>query len=184
MGGEGVPQSALTSRQCWILALRRLRRAGSRGGHDAHNPHHLCCGFGLGARRVVGLFSRRCLAIGIAVGANRFGYCRFIFNDDADCQTPPAEYKAGKFPFTANGRARAMNATDGFVKVLADATTDKVLGVHILGFGAGELIHEAAVIMEFGGSSEDLARTCHAHPTMSEAVKEAALATFFKPIHM
>ncbi len=94
------------------------------------------------------------------------------------------EYKAGKFPFTANGRARAMNATDGFVKVLADATTDKVLGVHILGFGAGELIHEAAVIMEFGGSSEDLARTCHAHPTMSEAVKEAALATFFKPIHM
>jgi len=93
-------------------------------------------------------------------------------------------YKAGKFPFTANGRARAMNATDGFVKVLADATTDKVLGVHIVGRGAGELIHEAAVVMEFGGSSEDLARTCHAHPTMSEAVKEAALATFFKPIHM
>ena len=93
-------------------------------------------------------------------------------------------YKAGKFPFTANGRARAMNATDGFVKVLADATTDKVLGVHILGRGAGEMIHEAAVIMEFGGSSEDLGRTCHAHPTMSEAVKEAALATFFKPIHM
>jgi dihydrolipoamide dehydrogenase len=93
-------------------------------------------------------------------------------------------YKAGKFPFTANGRARAMNATDGFVKILADAATDKVLGVHILGRGAGELIHEAAVVMEFGGSSEDLARTCHAHPTMSEAVKEAALATFFKPIHM
>jgi dihydrolipoamide dehydrogenase len=93
-------------------------------------------------------------------------------------------YKAGKFPFTANGRARAMNATEGFVKVLADAETDKVLGVHILGHGAGEMIHEAAVLMEFGGSSEDLARTCHAHPTMSEAVKEAALATFFKPIHM
>ncbi len=93
-------------------------------------------------------------------------------------------YKAGKFPFIANGRARAMNATDGFVKVLADATTDKVLGVHILGRGAGEMIHEAAVLMEFGGSSEDLGRTCHAHPTMSEAVKEAALATFFKPIHM
>ncbi|HSG95647.1 MAG TPA: dihydrolipoyl dehydrogenase, partial [Afifellaceae bacterium] len=89
-----------------------------------------------------------------------------------------------KFPFTANGRARAMNATDGFVKILADATTDRVLGVHILGRGAGELIHEAAVVMEFGGSSEDLARTCHAHPTMSEAVKEAALAAFFKPIHM
>jgi dihydrolipoamide dehydrogenase len=93
-------------------------------------------------------------------------------------------YKAGKFPFTANGRARAMEVTEGFVKVLADATTDRVLGVHIVGFGAGEMIHEAAVLMEFGGSSEDLGRTCHAHPTMSEAVKEAALATFFKPIHM
>lgn len=93
-------------------------------------------------------------------------------------------YKVGKFPFSANGRARAMLATDGFVKVLADAATDRVLGVHIIGFGAGEMIHEAAVLMEFGGSSEDLGRTCHAHPTMSEAVKEAALATFFKPIHM
>jgi dihydrolipoamide dehydrogenase len=94
------------------------------------------------------------------------------------------EYKAGKFPFSANGRARASLHTDGFVKVLADKASDRVLGVHIVGFGAGEMIHEAAVLMEFGGSSEDLARTCHAHPTMSEAVKEAALATFFKPIHM
>jgi dihydrolipoamide dehydrogenase len=94
------------------------------------------------------------------------------------------DYKVGKFPFTANGRARAMLHTDGFVKILADKKTDRVLGVHIVGFGAGEMIHEAAVLMEFGGSSEDLARTCHAHPTMSEAVKEAALATFFKPIHM
>ena len=94
------------------------------------------------------------------------------------------DYKAGKFPFTANGRARAMLQTDGFVKVLADKATDRVLGVHIVGFGAGEMIHEAAVLMEFGGSSEDLARTCHAHPTMSESVKEAALATFAKPIHM
>ncbi|MGN6537651.1 MAG: dihydrolipoyl dehydrogenase [Mesorhizobium sp.] len=94
------------------------------------------------------------------------------------------DYKVGKFPFTANGRARAMLHTDGFVKILADKKTDKVLGAHILGFGAGEMIHEAAVLMEFGGSSEDLARTCHAHPTMSEAVKEAALATFFKPIHI
>ncbi len=93
-------------------------------------------------------------------------------------------YKAGKFPFSANGRARAMVASDGFVKILADAQTDRVLGVHILGRGAGEMIHEAAVLMEFGGSSEDLGRTCHAHPTMSEAVKEAAMATFFKPIHM
>ena len=94
------------------------------------------------------------------------------------------EYKAGKFPFSANGRARAMLKTEGFVKILADKTTDRVLGVHIIGHGAGELIHEAAVLMEFGGSSEDLARTCHAHPTMSETVKEAALATFFKPIHI
>jgi dihydrolipoamide dehydrogenase len=94
------------------------------------------------------------------------------------------DYKVGKFPFTANGRARAMLHTDGFVKILADKATDRVLGVHIVGFGAGEMIHEAAVLMEFGGSSEDLARTCHAHPTMSEAVKEAALATFFKPIHI
>ncbi|WP_292897730.1 dihydrolipoyl dehydrogenase [Nitratireductor sp.] len=94
------------------------------------------------------------------------------------------EYNAGKFPFSANGRARSMLKTDGFVKVLADKKTDRVLGVHIIGFGAGEMIHEAAVLMEFGGSSEDLARTCHAHPTMSETVKEAALATFAKPIHM
>ncbi len=93
-------------------------------------------------------------------------------------------YRVGKFPFTANGRARAMLHTDGLVKVLADKATDKVLGVHIVGFGAGELIAEAAVLMEFGGSSEDLARTCHAHPTMSEAVREAAFAAFAKPIHM
>lgn len=92
-------------------------------------------------------------------------------------------YNAGRFPFSANGRARAMLHTEGFVKVLADKATDRVLGVHVVGFGAGELIHEAAVLMEFGGSSEDLGRTCHAHPTMAEAVREAALATFFKPIH-
>jgi dihydrolipoamide dehydrogenase len=93
-------------------------------------------------------------------------------------------YKAGKFPFSANGRARAMNATDGFAKVLADAASDKVLGVHIVGKGAGDLIHEAAILMEFGGSSEDMARTCHAHPTMSEAVKEAALAVEKRQIHL
>jgi len=94
------------------------------------------------------------------------------------------EYKIGKFPFTANGRARAMLHADGFVKILADKATDRVLGAHILGYNAGEMIHELAVLMEFGGSSEDLARTCHAHPTMSEAVRESALATFAKPIHM
>jgi len=94
------------------------------------------------------------------------------------------EYVSGQFPFTANGRARAMNATEGFVKFLADKKTDRVLGAHIVGFGAGDMIHEVAVLMEFGGSSEDLGRTCHAHPTLSEAVKEAALATFAKPLHM
>ena len=93
------------------------------------------------------------------------------------------DYKAGKFLFLANGRAKANQTTDGFVKVLADAKTDKVLGVHIVGPMAGELIHEAAVLMEFGGSAEDLARTCHAHPTLSEAVKEAALAVAGRAIH-
>ncbi len=92
-------------------------------------------------------------------------------------------YKSGSFPFMANGRAKANQTTDGFVKVLADAKTDQVLGVHILGPQAGELIHECAVLMEFGGSSEDLARTCHAHPTLSEAVKEAALAVDKRAIH-
>jgi dihydrolipoamide dehydrogenase len=93
-------------------------------------------------------------------------------------------YTAGKFPFTANGRARAMRRMDGFAKVLACAQTDRVLGVHIIGAGAGDMIHEAAVLMEFGGSSEDLARTCHAHPTMSEAVKEAAMAVKKRAIHI
>jgi dihydrolipoamide dehydrogenase len=93
-------------------------------------------------------------------------------------------YAVGRFPFTANGRARATRHTDGFVKILADAASDRVLGGHIVGFGAGEMIHEIAVLMEFGGSSEDLARTCHAHPTMSEAVKEAALAVAKRAIHI
>jgi dihydrolipoamide dehydrogenase len=93
-------------------------------------------------------------------------------------------YKVGKFPFTANGRAKVNRTTDGFVKVLADATTDRILGVHMIGPNVGEMIAEAAVIMEFGGSSEDLARTCHAHPTLTEAVKEAALAVEKRTIHM
>lgn len=93
-------------------------------------------------------------------------------------------YKVGKFPFTANGRARAMRHTEGFVKFLADAATDRVLGCHIIGPHAGDLIAEVTVLMEFGGSSEDLARTCHAHPTLAEAVKEAALAVEKRQIHM
>jgi dihydrolipoamide dehydrogenase len=107
-----------------------------------------------------------------------------IGRGEEELKTAGVEYRAGKFPFTANGRARAMNHTDGFVKVLADKATDRVLGVHIVGAGAGEMIHEAAVLMEFGGSAEDLARTCHAHPTMSEAVREAAMAAWWKPVHI
>jgi dihydrolipoamide dehydrogenase len=89
----------------------------------------------------------------------------------------------GKFPFLANGRAKANRTTDGFVKVLADARSDRILGCHIVGAQAGEIIHEVAVVMEFGGSAEDLARICHAHPTLSEAVKEAALAVANRAIH-
>jgi dihydrolipoamide dehydrogenase len=92
-------------------------------------------------------------------------------------------YNSGVFPFMANSRARTYDQTEGFVKVLADAKTDRVLGVHIIGANAGELIAEAAVAMEFGGSAEDIARTCHAHPTFSEAVKEAAMAVGKRAIH-
>ena len=94
------------------------------------------------------------------------------------------QYKAGKFPFTANGRARAMDETDGFVKILADATTDRVLGAHIIGPDAGTIIAELVLAIEFGASSEDIARTSHAHPTLNEAVKEAALAVDGRPIHI
>ena len=92
-------------------------------------------------------------------------------------------YKVGKFSFMGNGRAKAMFAGDGFVKILADAETDRILGAHIIGPGAGDLIHEVCVAMEFGASAEDLARTCHAHPTCSEAVREAALACGAGAIH-
>jgi dihydrolipoamide dehydrogenase len=93
------------------------------------------------------------------------------------------KYKSGKFPFLANGRAKANFATDGFVKILADAETDRILGVHIIGPAAGDLIHECCVAMEFGASAEDIARTCHAHPTFSEAMREAALACGDGAIH-
>ena len=93
-------------------------------------------------------------------------------------------YKVGKFPFTANGRAKANLQTEGFVKILADAKTDRVLGVHIVGADAGNMIAAAAVAMEFGAAAEDIARTCHPHPTFTEAVKEAALAVDKRAIHM
>ena len=93
-------------------------------------------------------------------------------------------YRTGKFPFTANGRAKVNRTTEGFVKILAEDATDRVLGVHIIGADAGTMIAEAAVLMEFGGSAEDLARICHAHPTLNEAIKEAALAVDKRAIHM
>ena len=93
-------------------------------------------------------------------------------------------YNAGKFPFMANGRARAMGAMDGFVKILADKTTDQILGAHIVGPNAGDLIQEVVSVMEFQGTAEDIARTCHAHPTLTEVVKEAALAVHKRPLHI
>ncbi len=94
------------------------------------------------------------------------------------------DYRVGKFPFTANSRARVNGATEGFVKILAESATDRILGAHIIGPDAGTLIHEIVVAMEFGGSAEDLARSFHGHPTLNEAVKEAALAVAGRPIHM
>jgi dihydrolipoamide dehydrogenase len=103
---------------------------------------------------------------------------------EEELKSAGVKYKAGKFPFTANGRARALGYTDGFVKILADAATDRVLGVHIVGPSAGDLIAEVTLAMEFGASAEDIGRTCHAHPTLAEAVKEAALAVDGRPIHI
>ncbi|MFD2182625.1 dihydrolipoyl dehydrogenase [Rhodoplanes azumiensis] len=107
-----------------------------------------------------------------------------VGKSEEDLKAAGIAYNVGKFPFTANGRAKVNRQTDGFVKILADAKTDRVLGVHILGADAGNMIAEAAVAMEFGASSEDIARTCHAHPTLPEAVKEAALAVEKRALHM
>jgi dihydrolipoamide dehydrogenase len=107
-----------------------------------------------------------------------------VGKSEEELKAAGVDYKVGKFPFTANGRAKVNRTTEGFVKILADADTDRVLGVHIIGADAGTMIAEAAVLMEFGGSAEDLARTCHAHPTLNEAVKEAALAVDKRAIHI
>jgi dihydrolipoamide dehydrogenase len=103
---------------------------------------------------------------------------------EEELKTAGVAYNVGKFPFTANGRAKANQQTDGFVKILADTKTDRVLGVHIIGSDAGNMIAEAVIAMEFGASAEDIARSCHAHPTLPEAVKEAALAVAKRAIHM
>jgi dihydrolipoamide dehydrogenase len=107
-----------------------------------------------------------------------------VGKSEEDLKAAGIAYNVGKFPFTANARAKVNKTTEGFVKILADAKTDRILGVHIIGAAASEMIAEAAVVMEFGGSAEDLARTCHAHPTLTEAVKEAALAVDKRAIHM
>jgi dihydrolipoamide dehydrogenase len=107
-----------------------------------------------------------------------------IGKSEEELKAAGVAYHTGRFPFTANGRAKVNMQTDGFVKILADAKTDRVLGVHILGPDAGNMIAEAAVAMELGASSEDIARTCHAHPTLTEAVKEAAMAVEKRSIHM
>jgi dihydrolipoamide dehydrogenase len=103
---------------------------------------------------------------------------------EEELKTQGTEYKVGTFPFLANGRAKAMEETEGFVKVISDKKTDRLLGVHICGPWASDLIGEAVSVIEFGGSAEDIARTCHAHPTLSEVVKEAALAVDKRQIHI
>jgi len=106
-----------------------------------------------------------------------------VGKNEEELKNSNISYKIGKFPFMANSRAKAIDQSEGFVKILADSKTDRVLGVHIIGPHAGELIAEMAVAMEFGASSEDIARTCHAHPTFSEAIKEAALSVDKRTIH-
>ncbi len=107
-----------------------------------------------------------------------------IGQNEEELKAANIAYRVGKFPFTANGRARAMGNTEGFVKLLADTATDRLLGAHIIGPDAGTLIAELAIAMEFGASAEDLARTCHAHPSLNEAVKEAALAVAGRALHI
>lgn len=110
--------------------------------------------------------------------------CASVGKTEEQLKAEGVAYKVGKFPFTANGRARAMNSTDGFVKILADSTTDRILGAHMIGPVVGEMIAEITLAIEFGGSAEDVARTCHPHPTLTEAVREAALAVDGRPIHI
>lgn len=108
----------------------------------------------------------------------------WVGKSEEDLKKEGIEYKVGKFPFMANSRAKTNLETEGFVKVLADKNTDKILGVHMIGPVAGELINEAVLAMEYGASAEDVARVCHAHPTVSEALREAHLAAYCgKPIN-
>ena len=107
----------------------------------------------------------------------------WVGQNEAELKEAGVKYKTGTFPFSANSRAKTNLETDGMVKFIADAETDRILGVHIVGTSAGELIAEGVLAVEYGASSEDVARTSHAHPTLSEAFKEAAMATYSKAIH-
>lgn len=108
----------------------------------------------------------------------------WVGQSEQDLKSQNIPYRVGSFPFSANSRAKTNMDTEGMVKMLADPETDRLLGVHIVGPNAGEMIAEATLALEYGASSEDIARTCHAHPTLAEAFKEAAMATYSKPIHM
>lgn len=107
----------------------------------------------------------------------------WVGQTEQDLKAANVNYKAGSFPFSANSRAKTNLDTEGFVKILADAETDRILGVHIIGPNAGEMIAEGTLALEYGASSEDIGRTCHAHPTLAEAFKEAAMATYGKAVH-
>ena len=107
----------------------------------------------------------------------------WVGQNEQELKSQKINYKVGTFPFTANSRAKTNLETDGMVKFLSDAETDRILGVHIIGANAGEMIAEGTLALEYGASSEDVARTCHAHPTLAEAFKEAAMATYSAPIH-
>ena len=107
----------------------------------------------------------------------------WVGKTEEDCKQAGIKYNVGKFPFLANSRARTNNEPAGFVKFISDAETDRILGCHIIGSVAGEMIAEPTLAIEYGASTEDVGRVCHAHPTLSEAVKEAAMATYDKPIH-
>lgn len=107
----------------------------------------------------------------------------WVGQNEQELKKDSIKYRAGTFPFSANSRAKTNLDTDGMVKFLADAQTDRILGIHIVGPNAGEMIAEGSLAIEYGASSEDVARTCHAHPTLAEAFKEAAMATYDKAIH-
>lgn len=107
----------------------------------------------------------------------------WVGQNEQELKAAGTKYKTGSFPFSANSRAKTNLDTDGMVKILADAETDRILGIHIIGPNAGEMIAEGTLAIEYGASSEDIARTCHAHPTLAEAFKEAAMATYGKAIH-